>query len=374
MSITETAAKTILRRHKRIDSWFASRYGMNLYRGCLHNCAYCDGRAEKYDVRGEFGQDVEVKTNAPEVLSRELDPAKKRKPLKRGYVFLGGGVNDAYQPVEKKYQLTRQVLEILYKYDFPVHILTKSTLVKRDLDLILALNARSRVIVSMSFSSVNDEISAIFEPGVPPPSERLETLKFFREKGLACGMYLMPVIPYFTDKPDEIDNSLRSAVKAGLDFVIFGGMTLKYGRQRDHYYRVLRQHAPALLHEYNIIYPGDPYGQATPAYYQSLHELFYTLLKQYKIPCRIPSYLYNDIVDENDRVVLMLDHLDYFYKLEGKASPFGYAAHMLSQVKEPFSSLSGSVENIRGVGKKTAYLVAEILKTRKLSLLKQYNL
>ena len=82
MTISEVEAKSILRKHKRIDSWFISHYGMNLYRGCLHNCAYCDGRAEKYYVEGEFGKDVVVKTNALEVLNRELDPKRKRIPLK----------------------------------------------------------------------------------------------------------------------------------------------------------------------------------------------------------------------------------------------------------------------------------------------------
>jgi DNA repair photolyase len=76
MTVKEIEAKTILRKHKKIDSWFVSRYGMNLYRGCMHNCSYCDGRAEGYYVEGEFGSDVSVKINALEVLRRELDPKK----------------------------------------------------------------------------------------------------------------------------------------------------------------------------------------------------------------------------------------------------------------------------------------------------------
>ena len=83
VNIREIEAKSILRKHKKIDSWFISRYGMNLYRGCTHNCVYCDGRAEGYYVDGEFGEDVVVKTNAIEILRRELDPKRKRVPLKR---------------------------------------------------------------------------------------------------------------------------------------------------------------------------------------------------------------------------------------------------------------------------------------------------
>ena len=88
MIVKEIKAKSILRKHKKVDSWFVCRYGMNLYRGCIHNCVYCDGRAEKYNVEGEFGRTVTVKVNALEILSRELDPSKKRVPLKPGYVLV----------------------------------------------------------------------------------------------------------------------------------------------------------------------------------------------------------------------------------------------------------------------------------------------
>lgn len=101
MTIRETEAKSILRKHKRIDSWFISHYGMNLYRGCTHNCAYCDGRAEGYYVDGEFGEDVTVKVNAIEVLRRELNPKRKRTPFKRSFIMVGVVVGDGYQPNAK---------------------------------------------------------------------------------------------------------------------------------------------------------------------------------------------------------------------------------------------------------------------------------
>ena len=95
VTIKEIEAKSILRKYKKIESWFLTCYGMNLYRGCQHNCVYCDGRSEKYQVDGEFGEDVVVKINAIEVLRRELDPRRKRTPFKRGYVGVGGGVGDS---------------------------------------------------------------------------------------------------------------------------------------------------------------------------------------------------------------------------------------------------------------------------------------
>src|SRR4030066_1759735 len=162
LTIREVEAKSILRKHKRMDSWFISCYGMNLYRGCTHSCVYCDGRAEGYYVDGEFGKDVTVKVNAIEILRRELDPTRKRVPFKRSFILVGGGVGDSYQPIEKKYQLTRKTLELMYEYNFPVHMLTKSTLIERDIDILKEINKQSRAIVSFSFSSVDDRISAVF--------------------------------------------------------------------------------------------------------------------------------------------------------------------------------------------------------------------
>ena len=179
VSIKEVKVKSILRKHKKIESWFISHYGMNLYRGCTHNCVYCDGRAEGYYVDGEFGQDVVVKVNAIDILQRELSPKRKRTPFKRSFIMVGGGVGDSYQPIEKEYQLTRKALQLINQYNFPVHMLTKSTLIKRDIDILKKINEKNRVIISFSFSSVDDKISAVFEPGVPSPTERLKTLAFF---------------------------------------------------------------------------------------------------------------------------------------------------------------------------------------------------
>src|SRR4030042_1202416 len=100
MNIKELHAKSILHTQNKIESWFLSYYGMNLYRGCSHNCVYCDGRSEKYRVDGEFGEDVVVKVNAVDVLRRELNSKNKRGSVKYGYMLLGGGVGDSYQPVE----------------------------------------------------------------------------------------------------------------------------------------------------------------------------------------------------------------------------------------------------------------------------------
>jgi len=361
--VKEIKAKSILRKGKKIDSWLLINYGMNFYRGCAHNCVYCDGRSEGYYVDGEFGEEVTVKVNAIDILKKELDPKRKRIPLKHYFVGLVGGVGDSYQPLEKKYKLTRQALSLFLIKKFPIHILTKSTLVERDIDIIKQINEQNRAIVSFSFSSVNDEISSIFEPGVPVPSARLKTLAKFKKEGIACGMYLMPVIPFVTDTADIMEETISKAKEMELDFIVFGGMTLKEGRQKESFMKTLKENYPEFLPHYANIYLKSKWGEPTQEYAQSINQTFNLLSKKYKIPRRIPARLYRDILEENDIVMVILEQLDYLAKLEGKHSPYGYAAYSISQLKEPLSGIKGSLRNIKGVGKVTESIIKEILRT-----------
>jgi len=363
MAIKEIRAKSLLRKQKKVDSWFVARYGMNLYRGCIHNCVYCDGRAEKYNVEGDFGSDVAVKINAIEVLERELDPTRKRKPMKPGYFMLGGGVNDSYQPVEKQYRLTRQVLELLRQKNLPVHILTKSTMVEEDMPVIRQINDKKQAIVSFSFSSVNDNISAIFEPGVPLPSERLRTIKKFKKAGIACGIYLMPVIPFITDAHEFIEQVVAEAQRIEVDFIVFSGMTLKPGRQQNYFLQILKEHYPEYLDEYEKLYPGNKYGSADSRYYRDINLKFADIACKYSMPQRMPRRLFNEILDENDRVVVLLEHIDHYLKLKGARSPYGFAAYSVSKVREPLSEIRFELTELKGIGKSTAMVIQEILDT-----------
>lgn len=133
---------------------------MNLYRGCEHNCMYCDGRSENYRVEGDFASDALYKENAVEILSRELDPRRRRKPFRPGNIFLGGGVSDSWQPSESRLKLTRRVLELFKVFPNPLLLLTKSSLILRDFDLLTALSAECRVTVAVSLSSADEKLSA----------------------------------------------------------------------------------------------------------------------------------------------------------------------------------------------------------------------
>jgi DNA repair photolyase len=365
--VREIQAKSILRKSKKIDSWFISCYGMNLYRGCAHNCVYCDGRAEKYNVDGEFGRDVAVKINAVEILKRELDPRRRRIPLKKCFMLLGGGVCDAYQPLENKYEVTRKTLELFLKLNYPVHILTKSTLIKRDADIIEKINESTRALVSMSFSTVDEKISSIFEPNIPAPQERLDALAYFKNRGIACGMFYMPVIPLISDSPAQMEQVLSKAAGLGLDYVVFSGMTLKPGRQSDYFLNVLRRYYPQHEAAYRRLYPGSKWGSARSDYYYRINKQFYNVAVKYRIQPRIPLQLFNTILKQKELVIVVLEHLDYLLRLQGKPSSYGYTAYIISKSKNSLAEIleRGALKNIRGYGELTENLIRKLMTTKK---------
>jgi DNA repair photolyase len=364
MMFKEIQAKTLLRKQKKIDSWFLSRYNMNLYRGCLHACAYCDGRAEQYYVEEEFGREVAVKVNALDVLRREPDPKRKRSPLMPGYIFVGGGVCDSYGPAEEKYGLTHRVLELLAEQQWPVHVLTKSGDVQRDWELLLRIQKQKGALVSFSFSSVDPELSALFEPHAPKPAQRLEAMAFLKSKGLNVGMMLMPIIPFITDAPGLIEGAVRKAKEAGAQYVLCSSMTLKPGRQKQHFYEVLEKHYPDLIPVYTVLYPeNNSYGATIRDYFPAVYEIFQQIIKKYHMPQRIPPRFFRRILSENDYVVVLLEHMDYVLKSLGRRSAFGYAAYSISRIQQPLSSMGSEIGKIKGVGKMIEKVVREILET-----------
>jgi len=362
VAVHKITAKTILRKHKIIDSWFISRFGMNLYRGCQHNCSYCDGRAERYQVDGVFGRDIVVKVNAIDILRRELNPRHKRHPF-TGYILLGGGVGDSYQQVERQYCLARKALKLIRDYRHPVHILTKSTLVERDIDIIGDIHDQRGAIVSCSFSSVDDRISAVFEPGVPPASHRLALLQTFNEAGIPVGMFLLPVIPYVTDSNTVIDNSVRAARDVGANFVICGVMTLKQGQQRAHFMQILKQNYPDLCASYLSLYGRDRWGTVTPDFHQTVNAHFDKAAMQYSIPKRVPPSLWVDLVTENEKVAIILEHLHYLVQLKGKSSSYHQAARSIHLLTTPVSQYPKDLTNLAGIGPVTVNLIQEIIET-----------
>jgi len=184
---------------------------------------------------------------------------------------------------------------------------------------------------------------------------------------ITCGMFYMPVIPLVSDARDQMGQVMARAAELNLDYVIFGGMTLKHGRQMDYFLDVLRQHYPQHAAAYGKLYPGSQWGQAVSSYYNKLNQQFYDVLKQYKTSPRIPLHLFNTILGQKELVIVVLDHLDYILRLQGKPSSYGYTAYVVSKLKEPLQEIieKGTLKSIRGFGDFTEKIIREIMSTKK---------
>jgi DNA repair photolyase len=205
-------AKSILNKTKRRDPWFLDDYTVNPYSGCSFNCLYCYIRGSKYGVN--MAEKLSVKQNAIDLLDRALALRARKKQY--GIIVLSSAT-DPYLQFEQTELLTRQLLEIILYYRFPVHIITKSDLVSRDFDLLKQIDAEAilpfdlqdklthRAFITFSFSTIDTEIARIFEPGAPSPELRLSALSKARMMGLCSGVSLMPLLPFISDTGAHID-------------------------------------------------------------------------------------------------------------------------------------------------------------------------
>ena len=280
----EIVVKSVLNKTKRRDPWFLDEYTINPYSGCSFNCLYCYIRGSKYGTHME--DKLGIKTNAIGVLEKQLKNAAKKG--KYGIIVLSSAT-DPYLQFEKEYRLTRQILELILKYRFPVHILTKSDLVIRDFDLLKEINKQAilpidlqdklehGVFISFSFSTIDNSIAKIFEPGATPPDIRLQTLQHTLSEGFLSGVSLMPLLPYITDTGEHLELMFSTFKQIGIHYIFPATITLFGNEPSDSKTLVLRaveKHYPHLLEKYKKFFEYSP---EMPAYYKNA---FYKKTKQ----------------------------------------------------------------------------------------------
>ena len=235
----------------------SSSNGINIYRGCSHGCIYCDSRSACYNMKHDF-EDIEVKQNAPQLLEKALK-SKRRKCM------IGtGSMSDPYLHIEQSLKLTRQCLEVIERYGFGVTILTKSTQILRDLDLLIKIHRKARCVVQMTLTTYDDTLSKILEPHVSTTKERIEALKTFKKHGIPTVVWLCPILPYITDTKENITQILEACKEAQVDAILcFGmGVTLREGN-REYFYEALNQYFPGLKEIYQKNY-GVSYECSSP--------------------------------------------------------------------------------------------------------------
>ena len=279
--VREIQAKVLLSHVKQPDPWFGLKYNMNLYRGCQHRCIYCDSRSECYGV-DHFDSEIHVKANAIERLRDELS----RKRVK-GLIGTGS-MNDPYMPLERTRMLTGAALEVIAEFGFPVHVLTKSDLVLRDVARFQAIQRRTRAVVSFTITTADDDLAARIEPYAPRPSARFEALRKLAAAGIETGVMLMPVLPFIEDSEENVTAVVERAVDSGAHHVVaFFGLTMR-DRQRAYFHAQLDRHFPGLRRRYERTY-GNRYRCDSPNA-RSPYALFEKLKARYGFADRVRPY------------------------------------------------------------------------------------
>jgi len=361
----EVKAKTVLNKYKYQDNWFWCRYGMNPYRGCQFACNYCDAITEKYLVHEnveDFSRIIYVKTNAPELLEKELKKAEKD-------VVALSGVTDPYQPAERKCEITRKLLEVLRDNGFPVHIGTKSDLVLRDADILSEISKKSWCKVSFTITTFDTNLLSLLEPFSPPPEIRLKAVTKLREAGIMAGVDFTPIIPYLLDGENNIREVIGRASESNAEYLLPGaGMTLR-SNQQVRWHELLEKNWPGLVKKYEKLYGESQ--EPDREYVTKINRNAFEICKEFNMKTYIPPPDFERPLKENFEVANLLLLIAYF-KERRTGNPYAAwayhkAAQNIEELKESIRSIhnGNKLEEISGVGKSLAEIIKEFLDTRK---------
>ena len=253
MTFHEVLCKSAL-NHVPSSSAMPFDWTVNPYRGCSHACVYCFARGTheylELDAGKDFDSQIVVKVNVVDVLQKEL----RRGTWMREPVALGTNT-DPYQRAEGRYRLMPGIASALAESGTPFSILTKGTMIRRDLPLLKDAARQVDVTISTSIAVFDDELQHIIEPGTPTATARLETVRAATEAGFRVTVFLMPIIPHLTDSIAAIDHALTRIKDAGASRVVYGALHLRPGA-KQWFMQWLEQRHPELVSSYRGLYPG----------------------------------------------------------------------------------------------------------------------
>ncbi|RMF89242.1 MAG: radical SAM protein [Methanobacteriota archaeon] len=372
VKFVEIEAKSMLTKHRFRDNWFWNRYSINPYRGCQFACNYCDAITERYLVHEDyrdFSRVIYVKKDAPGVLEREL---KKAIPD----VVAMSGVTDPYQPAEKRYEVTRGVLEILARHRFPVHIITKSDLVLRDIDLLGEIAKQAWCTVSMTIVTFSRRLLSLLEPFAPSPEKRLDAVRILNEEGIQAGVDFTPIVPYLLDSEENMEEVIKRASECARYVLIGGAMTLR-SNQRLRFMELLERNLPGLVEKYEKLYGK----QESPSqdYVVKVNKKAFQFCRGYGIENYIPPPSFERALSqktltpkegfdkENFEVASHLLLMAFFKEFKSGDPYSAWAYHRASQsienlnesIKEIYKR--GELRKIPGVGESISREIEEFL-------------
>lgn len=255
--------------YKEAKTIITPQNGINIYRGCTHGCIYCDGRAKCNRITHDF-EDVEVKDKADNIL--EMTLKKKRR---KGMIATGN-LSDPYLPIEKDIRLFRNCLLKMDRFEYGVVIQTKSDLILRDLDILESINRKTKCVVCVSFTTLDDELAAKLEPNVTRPSARVEILKRMKEARIPTIVVLGPILPYITDTEKNIRDIIEMCEECGVYGIVNEGfgIVLREG-SKEYFFEKIREIFPEIYEKYERVYDGE--REFVSRHSKNLSELFYDL-------------------------------------------------------------------------------------------------
>lgn len=269
------------------------QWDLNIYRGCTHGCRYCFAMySHKYMESDAFFDEIFVKTNIVERLERLL----RSLSWNREIINLGG-VTDSYQHAEEKYRFMPAILKLLIRYRTPCIISSKSDLILRDYDLIDELSRITYVNIAQTITCADEHIRRKLEPGGAPTARRFEVLAAFRKTSASVGVHLMPIVPFLSDTPDNLEAIYASAKACGAFYVLPGMLNLR-GKTKTAFFRFLQMEYPHLAPQMRELYAQ---GRLNPAYRNQKYLLLSELQKHYGLSNDYRAPIREKLPDETER-------------------------------------------------------------------------
>uniref|UniRef100_A0A7V0Z6M5 Radical SAM protein n=1 Tax=candidate division WOR-3 bacterium TaxID=2052148 RepID=A0A7V0Z6M5_UNCW3 len=221
-------------------------FALNPYTGCEHRCAYCYAVFMKRFTNHteQWGEFVDIKVNAPEILQRQLKQIKSRSHISLGTVC------DPYQPIEEKYQITRRCLEIMRYFQHSVSILTKSSLILRDVDLLIRIKD---IEVGFTISIINPEIKDLFEPSSSSVQERFAALKILSQNRIKTWVFVAPILPFISDSEEDLIELIRLAQTSGAENITFDSLN-PYPKVWNNVLHIVKEKFPEKIKHYSYYY------------------------------------------------------------------------------------------------------------------------
>lgn len=273
MQYIPITCKSAIRKIKKGTPY---QYDVNIYRGCEYGCLYCYALySHDYLSDQQFYQYIYYKENIIEVLEKEISSPKWNKEI-----INFGSVSDSYQPCEKELGLMREVLKLMIRYQNPINISTKSTLILRDLDLLEELSKVAKVNITCTITSADESIQRVIEPHASTSLQRMKVLQILKQKTHASvGILMMPIIPYLTDSYENILAIYQLASQIGLDYIIPGTLYLR-GKTKPYFLNQIKQRNEYLYHKINTLYIK---GSCDKSYKKEIYNRIQKVKRQYPL-------------------------------------------------------------------------------------------